>query len=192
MRSIRVTYDNGNTITTNINGTEEEIKAYYIGKTFNLGDGENDDCHVAKGVEFLHAGITIDKLYVCHLTNDMASRTCGPYYYTVHHHGMAHTAFCTREHLDLWMRERGLALAQPIDNPADWSPILGEYRTNFVTEAKGMLSLAGHVTRRLSNGQYTLCVITTDSDGVKVENVANPNCKDRIIYDYAESRKMMG
>ena len=44
MKAVKVTFGNGNTITTNINGTDEEIRAYYsIGKQFNLGDGAGGD-----------------------------------------------------------------------------------------------------------------------------------------------------
>ena len=40
MRAIRVTYADGNTIETNINGTMEEIRAYYVGQSFQFGDTE--------------------------------------------------------------------------------------------------------------------------------------------------------
>ena len=40
MRAIRITYEDGNTITTNINGTMEEIRAYYLGQSFQFGDTE--------------------------------------------------------------------------------------------------------------------------------------------------------
>lgn len=45
LRSVRVTFDDGNVVNTNIAAgvTDEEIKAYYaVGKEFNLGSGEND------------------------------------------------------------------------------------------------------------------------------------------------------
>lgn len=52
MRTIKVTFDNGDSIITNINGTESEIKDYYIGSAFNIGNYE--DCFVkAISVEFL-------------------------------------------------------------------------------------------------------------------------------------------
>lgn len=52
-RSIKVTFDNGDTINTEINGTEETIKKYYIGKTFNLGTDEDEKKTKAVKVEFL-------------------------------------------------------------------------------------------------------------------------------------------
>jgi hypothetical protein len=52
MRTIKVTYDNGDSIITNINGTESEIRNYYIGNIFNIGTCE--DCLVkAVSVKFL-------------------------------------------------------------------------------------------------------------------------------------------
>lgn len=42
MRSIKVLFSNGNSITTSINGSEQEITNYYCGRVFNLGRGEND------------------------------------------------------------------------------------------------------------------------------------------------------
>ena len=42
MKSCKVTFENGNTLTTGINGTDEEIKAYYLNKYFNLGCVEDD------------------------------------------------------------------------------------------------------------------------------------------------------
>lgn len=52
MKTVKVTFDNGDSTITNINGTESEIKEYYIGNIFNIGIYE--DCLVkAVNVEFL-------------------------------------------------------------------------------------------------------------------------------------------
>lgn len=54
---IRVTWSDGNTTETEINGTEEEIRRYYIGQHFNVGRGEHDHVVTGKKVEFLsHRG----------------------------------------------------------------------------------------------------------------------------------------
>jgi len=54
MRSIKVTFDNGNSLETNINGTNAEILKYYVGNEFNLGDGAGGDLMAkATSVEFL-------------------------------------------------------------------------------------------------------------------------------------------
>lgn len=54
MRTIRITFLNGDSLVTNINGTNEEILAYYVGQEFNLGDGAGGDkMATATTVEFL-------------------------------------------------------------------------------------------------------------------------------------------
>jgi hypothetical protein len=53
MKSIRVRFDDGNTLVTDINGTIEEIRSYYIGQVFNLGVGENDLLVTATDVDIL-------------------------------------------------------------------------------------------------------------------------------------------
>ena len=52
MRDIKIVYDNGDVCYTRINGTREEILAYYIGKKFNLGS-EADRIVTAQEVHFL-------------------------------------------------------------------------------------------------------------------------------------------
>lgn len=41
MRTVKVTWSDGDTSITEINGTMEEIRTYYIGKWFNLGGAYN-------------------------------------------------------------------------------------------------------------------------------------------------------
>lgn len=55
-RSIKVTFENGDSITTEINGSEEEINNYYLNKTFNLGPmgSSEDKMTKAINVEFLN------------------------------------------------------------------------------------------------------------------------------------------
>lgn len=63
MREIRVTFDDGNTLETCINGSDEGIKLYYTGRYFNFGT--ESDCMVkALSVEFLdkldqETGVTV-------------------------------------------------------------------------------------------------------------------------------------
>lgn len=51
--TIRVAFDDGDTLETEINGTPDEIRRYYLGQTFNLGDGERDRLARAVQVDFL-------------------------------------------------------------------------------------------------------------------------------------------
>lgn len=57
MRTIIATFSDGNTITTDINGTEQEIRAYYLGQWFNFGDrdwGDPDNMQRCVRVDFLN------------------------------------------------------------------------------------------------------------------------------------------
>lgn len=56
MKTAKVYFEDGNTLTTSINGTKKEIEAYYIGKRFQFGDTEEhprDKMVKAIKVEFL-------------------------------------------------------------------------------------------------------------------------------------------
>lgn len=53
LRTIRVNWSNGDSTMTSINGTNDEIEAYYLGKEFNIGSGENDLLVHAVSIEFL-------------------------------------------------------------------------------------------------------------------------------------------
>jgi hypothetical protein len=56
MKTAKVHFGDGNTLTTSINGTKKEIEAYYIGKSFQFGDTEekpHDYMVKAVKVEFL-------------------------------------------------------------------------------------------------------------------------------------------
>ena len=52
MKNVKVTFENGDTISTRMNGTKEEITAYYVGNKFNLGSVE-DNMQAAVNVEFV-------------------------------------------------------------------------------------------------------------------------------------------
>lgn len=52
MRAVRVTAKTGEEWTTSINGTEEEIKSYFLDKWFNIGSVDDHMVQVS-GVEFL-------------------------------------------------------------------------------------------------------------------------------------------
>lgn len=43
MRVFLVTFDDGDSLATGFNGTEEEAQRYYVGHKFNLGDGSEGD-----------------------------------------------------------------------------------------------------------------------------------------------------
>jgi hypothetical protein len=51
MITVKVTYADGNTVTTGINLSFEEAKRYYFSNVFNIGRGENDNMQRAVKVE---------------------------------------------------------------------------------------------------------------------------------------------
>lgn len=52
LRSVKVTLENGKSFVTSINGTDEEIKNYYLHKIINLGI-EDDDLQKVERVDIL-------------------------------------------------------------------------------------------------------------------------------------------
>ena len=56
MKTVKVTWSDGDTMITDINGTMEEIRAYYVGKWFNLG-GIYNPCE-----DRMVQGMTVEEL----------------------------------------------------------------------------------------------------------------------------------
>jgi len=53
MRVVKVLFGNGDSITTSINGTNQEIEAYYrVGRQFNIGSVD-DNMQLVKSLEFM-------------------------------------------------------------------------------------------------------------------------------------------
>lgn len=125
------------------------------------------------------------------ITPPQHSLTCG-YWYLIHHQGMSYTAFATLEGLSRWMEERGLTLSEELPERGVHSAqkLIGEFSENCHMSYDAFYSLQGQRTKQLSNGDYTLAIITDDA-GHKTVNYLNPNCKDRHIFDYALARKEM-
>lgn len=54
MLTVKCTYGNGDTITTDINATFDEAKAYFLGKWFNIGPGPEDNMQLCVSIELLN------------------------------------------------------------------------------------------------------------------------------------------
>lgn len=54
-QEVKVIFENGDYLFTTINGTEAEVKDYYIGKVFNIGTVA-DNMQKCVDVEFLNGG----------------------------------------------------------------------------------------------------------------------------------------
>ncbi len=53
MKTVKVSYSNGDSIVTSINGTDNEIKAYFaIGRPFNIGSVD-DNVQRVMALEFI-------------------------------------------------------------------------------------------------------------------------------------------
>lgn len=196
MQAIKVTFSDGDTLETNINGTDEEIRRYYIGQTFNLGSGDQDRCVTATEVKFLRPYVEkYDGLMVCSLTPEWNKRTCN-YWYTVTSHATSHTAFNQLSSLHKWMDERGLTLKSELpphgEHGVVW--IVGEYRRQAHMSYDEFYNLPNVVveSKTLSNGDYVRARITQDLDGIRTVHTLNPNCRQREVFNYNECRIAQG
>lgn len=53
MKTVKVTYANGDSITTGINGSDDEIRQYFaIGRRFNIGS-DDDNMQAVTALDFL-------------------------------------------------------------------------------------------------------------------------------------------
>lgn len=133
-------------------------------------------------------------LWLITLDPEGHKRTCD-YWYLVHVNSISsHTAFNRRESLLQYLRERGLELTEPLPEHMTYSSqrLKGEYREEMHTSYDEFFNLIGERTRTLSNGDYTLAIVTHDLDGLKTVHTLNPNCHDRPVFDYRESRGKQG
>lgn len=138
----------------------------------------------------------------------------GDYTYIVTNGAMSHTAFNTRKGLLRWMTERGLTFGgRELPESENMFALLPIPETYYAVshgdrnpdetactilpmvedEAWGKLEPVV-ITAAMSNGRYTLALITED-DGVRTVHTLNPNVKTRIQVDgfpgYTIMRKLM-
>lgn len=135
---------------------------------------------------------TLNNLHLCSLTPEQHQRTCN-YWYTVTIGTMAYTAFETERGLYRWMRERGIELTEPLPARGTFSyqQLAGAFVSNMMMDANAFEELKGEYTKVLSNGEYTLGILTKDEDGHVVVNYLNPNVKTRQVWPYWDAAKEM-
>ena len=132
-------------------------------------------------------------LSVASLDRDCHERTCS-YWYTVTSGATAHTAFATRAGLDRWLSDRGLVLEceLPEHGEIGTSRIVGTYRERSYLDAAEFDNLRPLLaTAVLSNGDYTLGLITEDDDGTRIVHHLNPNVRTRLVFDRRRTREVM-
>jgi hypothetical protein len=133
----------------------------------------------------------VTSLWATSLTEEQHEKTCG-YWYTVTSGAMAHTAFATRAGLDRWMWERGLTLDTDLPEQGEFgtSRINGTYRScSHLDPAEFEMVRPVLATAELSNGDYTLGLVSEDDDGVRTVHYLNPNVKTRLVFDYRRTRE---
>jgi hypothetical protein len=112
------------------------------------------------------------------LTREMHEHTCG-YWFTVTSGAMAHTAFRTRNELDVWLAERGLTLSNALLDAGEWSTtaISGSYRTSLDRDIDRFDAIIPLLTTRvMDNGQFTPAKITEDEwYGIRTVHYMNVN-----------------
>lgn len=126
------------------------------------------------------------------LDADGRSRTVG-YWYLITSHGVSHTAFNSRTALLNWLEVLGLTLSETLtaEGSCSTQSIGGGYCTKTHMNYLPFYALKGAEIRTLSNGDYTKGIITFEN-GIATLHTLNPNCKDRDVYDYFESRETWG
>ena len=128
------------------------------------------------------------------LTPETASRTCGPYRYTVTTSGHTpHTAFRTRAHLDQWLGNLGLSLIGDFaEGSGECLAINGRYRVTSHRSYDEFFVKQGKRIRHMDNADYTLGILERDEDGVVNVHHLNCNLMDRPVFDPKFSRELVG
>lgn len=114
------------------------------------------------------------------------------YKYLVTSEWRSHTAFRTLEGAQRWATERGLTL--PVfdadENTSGSAEITGSYRTAMYMDETAFYALKGELVRSMSNGSWTLGIVTTEDDGIRTVNDLNPNVKNRPVFDHVASNAL--
>lgn len=133
-------------------------------------------------------------LQVTALTPEQHERTCD-YWYTVTCGTLAHTAFTTMHGLMRWLEERNLMLpAELPEQRGEFAtmPVNGEYyASSHMSESVFYAVNPVVITAALSNGDYTLALISSDENGVRTVHTLNPNVRTRFVADHSGMRKIM-
>ena len=129
--------------------------------------------------------------HLCLVTmNEQLNKRRG-HWFAVQSQAHSHVAFTTCDALTQWLEERAIALTQVIPEMGTFSyqMLIGPYKTCHWRCLDGFDSLKAHAqeVRVLTNGTYTLCLITKDDAGITVVNSLDPTVPGRKIFDIQES-----
>lgn len=129
---------------------------------------------------------TYSGLRVCSLTPEQHARTCDYWYTVTGYAATAHTAFTTAKGLFNWLEERGLSLDGELPARGEHKvlQVIGTYKTACHMDYSEFYNLPAIAeTKTLSNGDYTLALITQE-EGIRTIHTLNPNCRRRQVFDY--------
>jgi hypothetical protein len=117
------------------------------------------------------------------------------YRYLITNGATSRTAYETKQGLMRYLEERGLTLAEELPQDSTKTHSMGikgayidEMHMDY-NEFYGLRDGALVVTKTLSNGDYTLALITEES-GTRTVHSLNPNCI-RYEFDHHKARKEM-
>ena len=131
-------------------------------------------------------------LSVIILDEDFHKQTCN-YWYLVHNRCSSHVAFHTKGALLRWLGERGLELTEPLTEPGvhSFQQVKGEYNRESHLDEKEFYALpVVALVGELSNGDFTLGIVTVDDKGIKTVHCLNPNVRSRPVFDYRACNKL--
>ena len=136
------------------------------------------------------------KLTLCCLSPEQNQRTCNYWYTVTTNVATPHTAFNTEAGLRKWLDERGLSLKAELPKRGTWAlfNIDGAYYKNCMMDEEGFWAIVQTDVPRikvLDNAEFTMGALTKGEDGLVTVNYLNCNIRNRLVFDYQESREVV-
>lgn len=130
---------------------------------------------------------TKDRLTLICLTPEQRATTCS-YWYLLQSRHSPYTAFRTRKALEFFLETRKLRLSRPLPEKLGEHAVIDvEGITRTVSHGEmAEMPRAGRRILYMSNGSYTLGILTEDEKGPVVHYLA-PSA-DRLTYDHNMAR----
>jgi hypothetical protein len=136
------------------------------------------------------------KLTLICLSPEQNQNTCNYWYTITTNVATPHTAFNTEAGLRKWLAERGLSVKEDLPERGTWAvfKIDGAYYKNAMLDKEAFDAIVQTNAQKikvLDNAEFTLGALTKDEHGLTTVNYLNCNIRDRLVYDYQESREVL-
>lgn len=133
---------------------------------------------------------TMENMYLSALSDDQHARTCGYWYTVTTYGGTPLTAFRTKAACLAWLERFGLTIDGALPDPSKTGGfrVTGSFARISHMEPDALDTIEGRPTLCMDNGAYTLGIVETDADGVRVLHHLNCNVP-RKTFDHAAARK---